>query len=57
MANTLPNTGANLIKDPVIRCNFSCNFGKHMFPSQFANIFLTYQTFVTNLHFLKVELH
>ena len=27
-----------------------------MFPSQFANIFLTYQTFVTNLHFLRVEL-
>ena len=27
-----------------------------MFPSQFANIFLTYQTFVTNLHLLRVEL-
>ena len=27
------------------------------FPSQFANIFLTYQTFVTNLHRLRVELH
>ena len=27
-----------------------------MFPSQFANIFLIYQTFVTNLHFLRVEL-
>ena len=27
-----------------------------MFPSQFANIFLTYQTSVTNLHLLKVEL-
>ena len=26
------------------------------FPSQFANIFLTYQTFVTKLHFVKVEL-
>ena len=25
-------------------------------PSQFANIFLTYQTFVTNLHLLRVEL-
>ena len=24
--------------------------------SQFANIFLTYQTFVTNLHLLRVEL-
>ena len=28
-----------------------------MFPSQFANICLTYQTFVTNLHLLGVELH
>ena len=27
-----------------------------MFPSQFANIVLTYQTFVTNLHMLRVEL-
>ena len=27
-----------------------------MFPSQFANKFLTYQTFVTNLHLLRVEL-
>ena len=27
-----------------------------MFPSLFANIFLTYQTFVTNLHLLNVEL-
>ena len=27
-----------------------------MFPLQFANIFLTYQTFVTNLHLLRVEL-
>ena len=26
-----------------------------MFPSKFANIFLTYQTFVTNLHLLRVE--
>ena len=26
------------------------------FPSQFANIFLTYQTFVINLHLLRVEL-
>ena len=26
------------------------------FPSQFANIFLTYQNFVTNLHFVRVEL-
>ena len=30
--------------------------GKYMFPSQFVNIFLTYQTFVTNLHLLRVEL-
>ena len=29
---------------------------KYKFPSQFANIFLTYQTFVTNLHLLRVEL-
>ena len=27
-----------------------------MFPSQFANIFLTYLTFVTNLYILRVEL-
>ena len=26
------------------------------FHHQFANIFLTYQTFVTNLHHLRVEL-
>ena len=52
---------------PVTRCNFSCNLqhnsilsrckiGKYTFPSQFANIVLTYQTFVTNLHLLRVEL-
>ena len=29
---------------------------KYMFPSQFANIFLAYQIFVTNLHLLRVEL-
>ena len=34
----------------------TCKFGKYMFPSQFANIFLTYLTFVTNLYFLTVEL-
>ena len=28
-----------------------------MFPSQFANIVLTYETFVSNLHLLRVELH
>ena len=27
-----------------------------MFPSQFANIFLTFQIFVTNLHAPRVEL-
>ena len=54
-------------KGPVTRCNFPgnlqrystlgrCKIGKYTFPSQFANIFLTYQTFVTNLHFLRVEL-
>ena len=51
----------------ITRCNFSCNLqrnstlgrckiGKYTFPSLFANIFLTYQTFVTNLHLLRVEL-
>ena len=55
-------------KSPVTRCNFArnlecnstlgrCKIGKYKFPSQFANIFLTYQTFVTNLHLLRVELH
>ena len=42
-----------------LQCNFTfgrCKIGKYMFPSQFANIFLTYQAFVTNLHRLKVEL-
>ena len=34
-----------------------CKIGKYTFPSQFANIFLTYQTFVTiNLHLLRVKL-
>ena len=33
-----------------------CKIGKFTFPSQFANIFLTYQTFVTNFHLLRVEL-
>ena len=27
-----------------------------MFSSQFAKVFMTYQTFVTNLHLLRVEL-
>ena len=27
-----------------------------MFSSQFAKVFLTYQTFVTSLHLLRVEL-
>ena len=37
----------------------ACKIGKYTFPSQFANIFLTYddQTFVTDLHLLRVELH
>ena len=30
--------------------------GKCKFPSKFADIFLKYQTFVTNLHLLRVEL-
>ena len=33
-----------------------CKIGKYTFPSQFANISLTYQTFVTNLHLLRAEL-
>ena len=33
-----------------------CKIGKYTFPSQFANIFLTYQTFVTNLHQLREDL-
>ena len=56
------------IVSPVTRCNFSCNLqrhftlgrckiGKYTFPSHFANIFLTYQTFVINLHRSRVELH
>ena len=32
-----------------------CKIGKYMFPSQFANIFFTYKTFVINLHLLRVE--
>ena len=42
-----------------LQCNSTlrrCKIGKYKFPSQFANIFLTYQTFVTNLHLLRVEL-
>ena len=50
----------------VTRCNFSCNLqcnstlgrckiGKYKFPSKFADVFLTYQTFDTNLHHLRVE--
>ena len=46
-----------------IFCNLQCNFAlgkceitKYMFPSQFATELLTYQTFVTNLHLLRVEL-
>ena len=54
-------------KGPVTRCNFSCNLqcnstlgrckiGKYKSPSKFADVFLTYQTFVTNLHHLRVEM-
>ena len=56
-----------MYKGPFTRCNFSCNLqryftlgrckiGKYTFPSQFANIVLTYQTFVTNLHIFRLEL-
>ena len=56
-----------MYKGPVTRCNFSrnlqrystlgrCKIGKYTFPSQFANIVLIYQTFVINLHLLRVEL-
>ena len=33
-----------------------CKIGKYMFSSQFANIFLTYQILVANLHVPRVEL-
>ena len=33
-----------------MQCNST--LGNYKFPSQFVNIFLTYQTFVTNLHLL-----
>ena len=49
------------------KCNFvlqrnstlgRCKIGKYsIFLSQVANIFLTHQTFVTNLHLLRAELH
>ena len=53
---------------PDTRCNFSsnlqrnstlgrCKIGKYKFPSQVANIFWTHQTFLTNLHLLRAELH
>ena len=56
-----------MYSDSVTRCNFSynlqrfstlgrCKIGKYTFPSQFANIFLTYQPCVTNLHLVRVEL-
>ena len=56
-----------MYKGPFTRCNFSwnlqryftlgrCKIGKYTFPSQFANIALTYQTFVTNLHIFRLEL-
>ena len=69
IANTntcVPKKGYPL-KGPVTPCNFSCNLqrnstfgkckiGEYMFPSQFAKVLLTYETFVTNLHLLRVEL-
>ena len=39
-----------------LQCYFTlgrCEIGKYTFPAQFAN---TYQTFVSNLHLLRVEL-
>ena len=51
---TLKATSCNL------QCNSTlgrCKIGKYKFPSHFANISFTYQTFVTNLHLLRVELH
>ena len=54
-------------KGPDTRWNFSCNLqrnstlrrckiGKYMFLSQFADIFITHQTFVTDLHLLRTKL-
>ena len=43
-----------------IQCNATlgrCKIGKYMFPSRFGNTLLTHQTFVTNLHISRVELH
>ena len=65
--STLTLVSRKSTKGPVTRCNFSCNLQcnstlgrckirKYMFPSQFAHIFLTYQTFFTNLRLLRVEL-
>ena len=46
----------------ITRCNFQlnctlgrCKIGKYIFLSQFANIFLIYQTFVTNLHLIALQ--
>ena len=54
----------NIIKSPVTRCNFSCNLQSNSTlgrckigkPNDIADTLLTYQTFVTNLHLLRVEL-
>ena len=41
-----------------LQCNstLGSKIGKLRFPSQFANIFLTYQTFITNLFRVKIRL-
>ena len=45
-------------KGPITQCNFYCKstlgklkIDRYMFPSQFANILETGQTFITNLYF------
>ena len=54
-------------KGPVTRCNFSCSLqcnstlerckiGKYKSQSQFANIFLSYQT-LSQIYILRVEMH
>ena len=42
-----------------VGCNSTierCKISKYIFPSYFADILLTYQTFVTNLHLPRAEL-
>ena len=43
----------NLQRNSTLR---RCKIGIYMFPSLLGNIFLTYQTFFSNLHLLRVEL-